>query len=263
MRSIPIPRPTGSGDRPVLDGSFDADGGRLAFNVNDRYWIVDLASGRILALDPPGHRAAVRSVDASQDGDLVASGSDDGTICLWEGRTGRFVATIAEASEPIREVRFSAAGDRLAGCDANGRLRVWKLDRSVPADRPVVVLSLLWSETATTAAFCADRALLAAGHRDGTVSLLGSDDGRIVRILPAGPDDGAVRALAASREGSMLASGGDDGSVRIWDLTSGRLATRCAVGPCRSMPWHIGEEGSWGCPLRPWRYGMRGKESAS
>ena len=93
VRPIPIPRPAGTGDRPVLDSSFDKDGRRLAFNVNDRYRILDLESGRILALNRSGHRGAVRSVDVSRDGGLVASGSDDGTIIFWEAANGRFVAT--------------------------------------------------------------------------------------------------------------------------------------------------------------------------
>jgi WD40 repeat protein len=231
LRSIPISRPAGAGDRPVLDGVFDTAGGRLAFNVNDRYRILDLESGRILALDRPGHRGAVRSVDVSRDGGLVASGSDDGTIMLWEAATGRVAANLEEGSDPIREIGFSPAGDRLAARDASGPLRVWKLDRPAQGARPAVIPSLLWTESATTMAFSSDGALLAAGRGDGTISLLGADDGRLMRVLSAGPDTGAVRALAAQPDGSMLAAGGDDGNVRLWDLSRGTLASRWAIGP--------------------------------
>jgi WD40 repeat protein len=231
VRSIPIPRPAGTGDGPVLDCSFDADGRRLAFNVNDRYRILDLESGRILALDRPGHRGSVRSVDVSRDGSLVASGSDDGTIIFWEAATGRFVATLEDGSDPIRDICFSPAGDRLAARDADGRLRVWQLDRSLQGARPAVISSLLWTDSATAMAFSSDGALLAAGRSDGTISLLDAGDGRSVRVLSAGPDTGSVRALAVQPAGSMLASGGDDGSVRLWDLSHGTLAGRWAIGP--------------------------------
>jgi WD40 repeat protein len=79
--------------------------------------------------------------------------------------------------------------------------------------------------------FSSDGALLAAGRSDGAISLLGAGDGRSVRVLSAGSDTGSVRALAAQPEGSILASGGDDGSVRLWDLSHGTLAARWAIGP--------------------------------
>ena len=98
-------------------------------------------------------------------------------------------------------------------------------------DRPAVNPSLLWTGTAATIAFTSDGARLAAGREDGTISLLGAVDGRLVRVLSPGPDAGAVRALAAQPEGPMLASGGDDGSVRLWDPSRGTLAARWAIGP--------------------------------
>jgi len=35
--------------------------------------------------------------------------------------------------------------------------------------------------------------------------------------------DGAVRALAVTPDGSRLVTGGDDHTIRIWNLASGRL----------------------------------------
>jgi WD40 repeat protein len=252
VRSIPIPRPPapGSRDRPVLDASFDKEGLRLAFNVSDRYRILDLESGRILDFDRPGHRGAVRSVDIGRDGGLVVSGSDDGTINLWEATTGRLLATVEEGSVPIREVALSPAGDRLAARDADGRLRVWTIDRSTREAGTTIVSSLIWTETATAVAFSADGTLLAAGRGDGTIGLLGASDGRLVRILSPGPDAGAVGALAADSDGSMLASGSDDGSVRLWDMTRGALVARCAVGPAAIRAVAFGKGGLVGISAR-------------
>jgi WD40 repeat protein/tRNA A-37 threonylcarbamoyl transferase component Bud32 len=245
-RSIPFTRPAGAGGRPILDCSFDAAGRHLAFNVNDRYRILDLESGRVLALGGPGHRGAVRSVDVSRDGGLVASGSDDGTIVLRSAATGRLAATLEEGSVPIREIDFSPAGDRLAARDADGRLRVWKLDRSAPGAGPEVAPSLLWTASATAMAFSSDGALVAAGRGDGATSLLGADDGRIVKVLVAGPDTGAVRALAAEPGGSMLAAGSDDGSVRLWDMSRAMLAARWAIGPAPIRALAFGKGGLLG-----------------
>lgn len=48
-----------------------------------------------------------------------------------------------------------------------------------------------------------------------------SPGGSLQRALPR--HDGAVRALAATPDGSRLVTGGDDHTIRIWNLTSGRL----------------------------------------
>ena len=41
----------------------------------------------------------------------------------------------------------------------------------------------------------------------------------------------------------MLASGGDDGSIRLWDLSHGTLAARCAIGPAPSRALTFGGGG--------------------
>jgi WD40 repeat protein len=243
VRSIPIPRPPApGGDRPVLDASFDKDGRRVAFNINDRLRILDLESGRLVAVDRPGHRGTVRSVDLGPDGRLAVSGSDDGTINLREATTGRLLATLDEGSDPIQEIALSPAGDRLAARYADGRLRVWKINWPAHELGPAVDSSQLWTESATAVAFSADGAVLAAGRRDGTIGLIGVGDGRLVRALSAEPDAGAVRALAADPEGPMLAAGSDDGSVRLWNLSRGMLAARWAIGqaPIRALAFGKG-----------------------
>ncbi len=95
-------------------------------------------------------------------------------------------------------------------------------------------------------AFGSDGAFVAAGRADGTIALLGADDGRSAKVISAGPDAGAVRALAAEPEGSMLAAGCDDGSVRLWDLSRGMLAARWAIGPAPIRALAFGKGGLLG-----------------
>jgi WD40 repeat protein len=63
--------------------------------------------------------------------------------------------------------------------------------------------------------------LMAAGQADGTVALIDSRGGRLVRTLPArsGPE---VDALAFFADGRRLATGGSNGRVTIWDARTGR-----------------------------------------
>ena len=66
-----------------------------------------------------GHQASVRSVAFSPDGHRLASGSDDGTIRLWEAALGKLLATFLQ--RPEGWVSFTPEGRyKLGGQIAGG-----------------------------------------------------------------------------------------------------------------------------------------------
>src|ERR1700721_1718400 len=61
-----------------------------------------------------GHNAPVCSVAFSPDGRMVASGSWNGRIMLWEALTGKLRATLQSHKEQINSLAFSPSGKVLA-----------------------------------------------------------------------------------------------------------------------------------------------------
>ena len=72
-----------------------------------------------------GHSGTVRSVSFSPDGKLLASGSHDKTVKLWDVATGREIRTLEGHSGGVISVSFSPDGKLLASGSEDGTTRLW------------------------------------------------------------------------------------------------------------------------------------------
>src|SRR5207302_1943292 len=73
-----------------------------------------------------GHASGVWGVSLSADGQLLASGSQDGTVRLWEASTGRLLATLEGHSSGVGGVALSADGRLLASGGLDRTIRLWE-----------------------------------------------------------------------------------------------------------------------------------------
>jgi WD40 repeat protein len=72
-----------------------------------------------------GHLRRVSSVALSASGDLLASGSDDGTVKLWDTRSGRLLYSLEGHGGMVNSVALSASGDLLATGFHDGTVKLW------------------------------------------------------------------------------------------------------------------------------------------
>src|SRR5947209_5358994 len=74
-----------------------------------------------------GHRDGIFCVAFSPDGRVLASASRDGTVKLWDFRTGKEVRTIKGHTGNVLRLAFAPDGRRLATGGADHTVRLWDI----------------------------------------------------------------------------------------------------------------------------------------
>jgi WD40 repeat protein len=166
-----------------------------------RIW--DAATGREIGI-LVGHTDAVRAVDFSPDGDLLATGSMDGSVRIWDVETKRFQAKVVCPTVIEMTKRQAESAMRERG-------------RTVKYDPMPTAESVVFSpDGLTLAATFGERTI--PGKRDGVgvVQLWEVRTGVIKAVITH--HGNFVSQVAYCPNGDLLASAGHDGSVELWDV---------------------------------------------
>ncbi len=158
-----------------------------------------------------GHTAPVRALALSPNSQVLASGSDDGTIKLWNPATGVLLRTLAGDSGTIKSIIFAPDGQTLISRSSNN-IKFWNSQtgqeiREV-TEKSGVNAILLTPNGQTLISASGDRKIKFSNLKTGKIS----------QILQA-----ETTALAISPDGKTLFSGGENGGrIRSWSINTGK-----------------------------------------
>lgn len=160
-----------------------------------------------------GHEAAVVQVATNPAGNLLASASRDGTVQFWDALSGLCVKRLGE--QPASGARVGEATSMaLLTSTRHGAVRLWDLRR---ADAPLVRYKGHQNSASSflRCSFGARESVVLSGSDDWALHVWETASGRPLSTLAGHPGGPAYRALWSAKQG-LLASCGEDGTVRTW-----------------------------------------------
>ena len=196
----------------VVTEGFEADD--VAFTANGRYLVAgggfmvqvwDMKTGR------PVHSIYTDKVNGlAISGDTLAIGGF-GETSLWDVARGREIASFpGYGGAPLYSIALSSDGRMLAGATESGTIVLTNVARH--AQEAVLPNG---GVPAYALAFSPDGRILAVDRGDKVV-LWNVRNGHLLGVLSGHTDQ--LEAIAFSPDGTMVASAGEDNTIRLWDV---------------------------------------------
>lgn len=203
------------------------------------------------------HLDAVGAVAFSPDGLILASGSKDKTVQIWDLATGKSIRTFPGDSSTVWSVAFNSDGTQLATGTGFWRVILWnlqtgqlirKLDHAasvwsvaISRDGQRIASSSgdkttkIWDATngsliynlpdhtdfVYSVAFSPDGKTLVSASKDNKITIVDVATGSLIKTLDGHAD--AVRSVAISPDGKTIVSGAYDETIKFWNLETGEL----------------------------------------
>lgn len=172
-----------------------------------------------------GHSDEVTAVIFSRDDQTLASASQDGTIILWQKQSQttnlKLIDKIKGHEGRVSALTFSFDGQTLASASWDGIVKLWDISKNKLSN----LIIFPNTKSVTSIAFNPkDSNILAVALNNGSIHFWDTSTKK-ERGLFSSAHSGAVNSLAYSPDGTRLASAGDDGIVRIWNVEENKEAT--------------------------------------
>lgn len=184
-----------------------------------------------------GHKSPLTSIAFSPDGTLLASGSYDTAIRIWDVESGHCTLTIEPNHTMVKSVCFSPDRNLLAAGYYDQALEVWDVRNGQR------VTSLTGLATGTTClSFSPDGKFLAASSLDSFLRVWSMESNECILKIQTG--NRRLFSVTFSPDGVLLASGGMNQEIQIWSVESGVCTSTLRGHSDRITTLHFGRSGT-------------------
>ena len=168
-------------------------------------------------LKQQGHFYDVNCLDFSSDGQVLATGGEDGKVKLWNTVTGFCFVTFTNHTAPVTACHWSGQGNVLLTSSMDGTVRAFDLVRyrnfrTMTTPTPAQLVSL--------AVDPAGEVICAGSLEPFEVYVWSLQTGKLLDVLAG--HTGPLSSLSFGHSSSLLASSSWDKTVKLWDVFTGK-----------------------------------------
>jgi WD40 repeat protein/class 3 adenylate cyclase/tRNA A-37 threonylcarbamoyl transferase component Bud32 len=156
-----------------------------------------------------GHDGPVSSVAWSADDRMIATGSNDGRVCLWSAHSGEWIGELSGHESRVDAIAFQPGGSWLATATSEGVVRLWDA-----AARAEIRKLSGHSNLVDSISFSADGLLLASGSWDKTARIWDVQRGKEIALF----EGRSPLSVTMNPQGQCLALGCWDNEAHVWDV---------------------------------------------
>lgn len=162
-----------------------------------------------------GHTDTVRSAAFSSDSKRIVSASLDGTVRIWDAKTGKELNILKGHTDTVDSAAFSPDGKRIVSASwGDLTVRIWDAETGEE-------LNILKDHTGSvfSAAFSPDSKRIVSTSADGTIRIWDAKTGTVLHVMKEHRSSWFHSAVF-SPDGKRIISVGD--TVCIWDVETGK-----------------------------------------
>uniref|UniRef100_A0A8D0V031 Apoptotic protease-activating factor 1 n=1 Tax=Sus scrofa TaxID=9823 RepID=A0A8D0V031_PIG len=191
----------------------------LAFGSDDgAIQVLELLNNRLFQ-SRTRHKNTVRHIQFTTDGKNVISSSDDSAIQVWNWQSEETVSLQAH-QETVKDFRL-LKNSRLLSWSFDGTVKVWNIITGrIEKD------FVCHQDTVLSCDISPDATKFSSTSADKTAKIWSFD--LLSPLHELRGHKGCVRCSAFSVDSTLLATGDDNGEIRIWNVSNGELLHSCA-----------------------------------
>ena len=205
----------------VLALDFSEDGKLLATGGGDpsrsgEVMIWDVAKLELLKNITDAHSDTVFGLDFSRDGQFLLSGAADKFVKIFDVNSGKLVKSFEGHTHHVMDVSWKADQTLIASAGADNAIKIWSVETG-EQQRTIAG----YSKQVTSLAFVGRGNNVISCGGDATVRFHQADNGGNFRNFGGATD--YMYSVAASADEKLVAAGGEDGILRVWNGTNAQL----------------------------------------
>jgi WD40 repeat protein len=162
-----------------------------------------------------GHMSYVWGCAFNPSGSTIVSASGDGTLKIWDARTGEEHRTLRRHTASVRGCVFNPGGDSIVSASDDGTLKVW--DVQTGEERLTLRGHTDW---VNGCAISSAGDFIVSASSDQTLKVWDARTGE-ERLTLRGHTD-TVRRCAISSAGDFIVSASSDQTLKVWDTHTGK-----------------------------------------